>query len=85
MFVINARTNSPAGKVPLGTGDVLTAMKDTPVESVADVCDILQSSAPGEKVPLEGVYSLTADGKQTKFGEAWSADLVLDKGTVPSP
>ncbi|WP_374772379.1 trypsin-like peptidase domain-containing protein [Streptomyces sp. NBC_01310] len=85
VFVINTRTNSPAGKVPLGTGDVLTAMKDTPVESVADVCDILQSSAPGERVPLEGVYSLTADGKQTKFGEAWSADLVLDKGAAPSP
>ncbi|MGW7439292.1 S1C family serine protease [Streptomyces sp. NPDC054849] len=84
VFVLTTRTNSPAAKVPLGSGDVLTAMKDTPVESVADVCDVLQSSAPGEKVPLEGVYALGVDGKETKFGEAWSAELSLDKGTAPA-
>ncbi|WP_330331052.1 trypsin-like peptidase domain-containing protein [Streptomyces sp. NBC_00536] len=83
VFVIDSRTNSPAAKAQLGAGDVLTTMKDTPVASVADVCDILESSPAGEKVPLEGVYSTNADGTKTKFGEAWSADLVLDKGTGP--
>ncbi|MFD9303410.1 S1C family serine protease [Streptomyces sp. NPDC060048] len=81
VFVVESRTNSPASKAKLGTGDVVTAMKDTPVTSVADVCDILQSSSAGEKIPLEGVYSLNADGTETKFGAAWSADLLLDKAT----
>ncbi|MFD3698350.1 S1C family serine protease [Streptomyces sp. NPDC058646] len=85
VFIVYTRTNSPAGKAQLGTGDVVTMMKDTPVESVADVCDILQSSTPGEKVPLQGVYSLGADGKEIKFGQAWAADLVLDKGAAPAP
>ncbi|MER5727541.1 S1C family serine protease [Streptomyces sp. NPDC002138] len=83
VFVLETRTNSPAAKALLGTGDVVTSMKDTPVKSVGDVCDTLESSTGGEHVPLEGVYSLNADGTKTKFGEAWSADLVLDKGAAP--
>ncbi|MEU6867308.1 trypsin-like peptidase domain-containing protein [Streptomyces sp. NPDC046876] len=82
VFVADARSDSPVAKANLEQGDVLTAVKDTPVKSVADVCDVLQSSSPGEKVPLEGVYSFNADGKKTKFGEAWTADLVLDKGSA---
>ncbi|CAM5248214.1 PDZ domain-containing protein [Streptomyces avidinii] len=80
VFVVDTRTNSPAAKANLGTYDVVTAMKDTPVETVAEVCDVLQSSSAGEKIPLEGVFSANADGKQSKFGEAWTSDLVLEKG-----
>ncbi|MGW6980872.1 S1C family serine protease [Streptomyces sp. NPDC054932] len=85
VFVVSARTNSPVAKANLSTGDVVTAMKDTPVATVAEVCDVLQSSPGGEKIPLEGVYSFNADGKETKFGEAWTSDLVLEKGPAPAP
>ncbi|WP_030383707.1 S1C family serine protease [Streptomyces sp. NRRL S-241] len=86
VFIVSTRTNSPAAKANLGTYDVVTAIKDTPVSTVAEVCDVLQSSSAGEKIPLEGVYSANADGKETKFGEAWSADLVLEKGgSTPTP
>ncbi|MEU3469259.1 trypsin-like peptidase domain-containing protein [Streptomyces sp. NPDC006687] len=82
MVVTYARTNSPAAKAELEPGDVITGMKDTPVASYADVCDVLQSAAPGETVPVTGVYSpITANGKDMKAGDAWTTDLVVDKGS----
>lgn len=81
MMVLYTLTNSPAAKANLGTGDVITGMKDTPVTSLAEVCDVLQSAAPGETLPVAGVYSpINADGKDMKSGESWSTDLVVDKG-----
>ncbi|MFG2294957.1 S1C family serine protease [Streptomyces sp. NPDC048603] len=79
VLVQSAKTNSPAGKAKLTEGDVVTTIKDTPVTTVAEVCDILQSAEPGATLPMEGVYSYNADGKETKFGEAWTTDLVLSK------
>ncbi|RSS42991.1 PDZ domain-containing protein [Streptomyces sp. WAC07061] len=80
MMVVYTMTNSPAYKAKLGTGDVITAMKDTSVASLAEVCDVLQSAAPGETVPVDGVYSpVNADGKEMKSGEGWSTDLVIGK------
>ncbi|KJY32162.1 trypsin [Streptomyces katrae] len=81
MVVIYSRTNSPAYKAKLYPGDVITGLKDTPVTSYADVCDVLQSAAPGETLPVTGEYApLTANGKDAKAGEAWTTDLVMDKG-----
>ncbi|MEU8434678.1 trypsin-like peptidase domain-containing protein [Streptomyces sp. NPDC029216] len=81
MVVTYARTNSPAAKAKLEPGDVITGLKDTAVTSYADVCDVLQSAAPGETVPVTGAYSpITANGKDIKAGEAWTTDLVVAKG-----
>ncbi|WP_260610053.1 S1C family serine protease [Streptomyces sp. WAC06614] len=80
VFVLYTQTNSPAFKAHLGGGDVVTGMKDAPVKSVAEVCDILQSSSPGESLPLQGVYTWDDPKENIKFGETWSADLVLGKG-----
>lgn len=81
MMVLYTLTNSPAAKAKLGSGDVITTMKDTPVTSLAEVCDVLQSAAPGESVPVGGVYSpINADGEKMKSGETWTTDLVIDKG-----
>lgn len=78
LMVVSTVTNSPADKAKLGAGDVITGMKDAPVASVAEVCDVLQSAAPGETVPVDGVYSFTADGKETKFGDGWTTNLVVN-------
>ncbi|WP_308369215.1 MULTISPECIES: S1C family serine protease [unclassified Streptomyces] len=77
VVVLNVRTNSPAYKAHLGGGDLITDVKDTPVTSVGDVCDILQSAAPGEKLALEGVWSFNVAGTKYKFGEAWAENLTL--------
>ncbi|MFF8731494.1 S1C family serine protease [Streptomyces sp. NPDC015171] len=84
LFVQSVATDSEAAKANLETGDVITAIKDTPVATVGDMCDVLQSATPGEKMPLEGKYSLNAgatmdDGHVTRFGEDWSTDVVLPK------
>ncbi|MFF2191616.1 S1C family serine protease [Streptomyces sp. NPDC058157] len=80
MVVTYSRTNSPADKAKLEPGDVITGLKDTTVASYADVCDVLQSAAPGETLPVTGVYSpITANGKDIKAGEEWTTDLVVAK------
>ncbi|MEV5171058.1 S1C family serine protease [Streptomyces flaveolus] len=84
LFVEDVATDSEAAKANLEIGDVITAVKDTPVATVGDLCDVLQSATPGEKLPLEGKYSLNAgattdEGHVTRFGEDWSTDLLLPK------
>ncbi|MET8772809.1 S1C family serine protease [Streptomyces sp. NPDC004658] len=84
LFVEDVATNSEAAKADLEFGDVITAVKDTRVATVGDLCDVLQSATPGEKLPLEGKYSLNAgattdEGHVTRFGEDWSTDLLLPK------
>ncbi|MGV9452841.1 S1C family serine protease [Streptomyces sp. NPDC003635] len=79
LFVVNTSSNSPAEEANLGVGDVITAMKDTAVTSVPDVCNVLQSSSAGERIRLEGVYSLDLDEPGDQVGQAWQTDLVLSR------
>ncbi|ELP64386.1 S1C family serine protease [Streptomyces turgidiscabies] len=77
LFVMSTATNSAADKAKLEEGDVITSVKDAPVRTVGDLCDVLQSAAPGEKLPLEGFYTYNAATPDYSFGEAWSTDLTL--------
>ncbi|MFI5686936.1 PDZ domain-containing protein [Streptomyces sp. NPDC051636] len=78
LFVEAGATGSPADKAQLEYGDVITTVKDTPVSTVADLCDVLQSAAPGEKLPLQGMYTVNAgEYETTDFGDEWTTDLVL--------
>lgn len=77
-FTVAVRTNSPADKADLQVGDVITSLKDTPVSSVAQVCDVLQSASAGEKLALKGLSSVNADGTKYHFGDSWTSDLVLE-------
>ncbi|GAA0313668.1 hypothetical protein GCM10010302_60930 [Streptomyces polychromogenes] len=82
MLVTDVHRNSPAEKAKLQQLDVITDVKGSPAASFADVCDVLQSASPGETVPLSGIYtqSFTDEaGKPVKAGEAWDANIVLDK------
>lgn len=77
LFVVGTSTNSAAHKADLVAGDVITSIKDVPVSTFGDVCDVLQSAAPGEKLPLEGIYtSDSADGEYV-YGDTWTTDLTL--------
>ncbi|WP_086738708.1 S1C family serine protease [Streptomyces glaucescens] len=78
LFVLSTASNSPAEQANLFAGDVITAIKDTPVASVSDMCDVLQSSAAGEKLRIEGVYAFDDPEQQgDQVGEAWQTDLRL--------
>ncbi|MFI9169859.1 S1C family serine protease [Streptomyces lincolnensis] len=76
IFVSSVRTNSPAAE-SVEFGDVVTKVKDQPVSSVADMCDILQSSEPGEKLGLEGLKTFNADGTKFQQWDSWFSDLTL--------
>ncbi|AIR98313.1 S1C family serine protease [Streptomyces glaucescens] len=78
LFVLSTASNSPAEQANLFAGDVITTIKDTPVTSVSDMCDVLQSSAAGEKLRIEGVYAVDDPEQQgDQFGETWQTDLQL--------
>ncbi|MEV5969706.1 trypsin-like peptidase domain-containing protein [Streptomyces sp. NPDC051921] len=81
VLVVDVASNSPADKAKLGPMDVMTGMKDSPVESVGEVCDVLQSAGPGETVPVEGVYTYDDPQENIAFGDVWNTNVVLSKNS----
>ncbi|MFG3495971.1 S1C family serine protease [Streptomyces sp. NPDC047928] len=77
LFIRETATNSPAYEAGLGLGDVITHVKDAPVASVGDLCDVLQSSAPGEKIPIDGILTVNAEVEEATFGDPWTTELEL--------
>lgn len=82
LYVYSVSSNSPASEAGILAGYVITSLKDTPVTTDQQVCDILQSAAPGEKIAAEGVitYDETdTEGTTYTFGDGWLAEVTLDK------
>lgn len=77
VMALDIRPQSPAAKANLGAGDVIDKVKGDPVASVAEVCDILQSSSAREKLAVDGVYTGTLGSTGGPVGEAWTAEVVL--------
>ncbi|MFI1810094.1 S1C family serine protease [Streptomyces sp. NPDC020422] len=84
VLVISVASNSPAEKAKLAPLDAMTTMKDSPVNSVGEVCGVLQSAGPGETLPLAGVYTYDDAQQNIKFGDGWSTNLVLSKNNTGS-
>ncbi|MDO0912107.1 trypsin-like peptidase domain-containing protein [Streptomyces sp. DT2A-34] len=76
LFVSSVRTNSPAAEAVVA-GDVVTKVKDQRVSTVADLCDILQSSESGEKLGIEGFKTFNADGTNFQQWDPWVSNLTL--------
>jgi len=70
-------TDSPAADANLVSGDVITHVKNEPVTSVAQTCDILQSSAAGAKLTVDGIHSGVLESTEGELGEAWRTELKL--------
>ncbi|MFF9624146.1 S1C family serine protease [Streptomyces griseosporeus] len=84
LLVYNVVTDSPAGQARLEVGDVIMSIKDTPVATMADLCDVLQSAPAGSALPMHGMYTVNEGstdeaGHVTKFGEEWDSELRLSK------
>ncbi|MFC9846505.1 S1C family serine protease [Streptomyces sp. NPDC060223] len=80
LFVSTVDSNSPAADAQLVPGDVITQLKDSPVNTVQQVCDILQSSTPGEKLGVTGAYTDSGtydDGTPYAFGDPWQINVTL--------
>ncbi|MFI1212832.1 S1C family serine protease [Streptomyces sp. NPDC020802] len=76
LYVLSTAPNTPASEAKLTGGDLITRIKGKPVSTMSDVCDILQSAAPGEKLFVEGLY-ITSMGPNNTFNEAWETNLVI--------
>ena len=72
LYVWRTDTGSPAAKANIFFGDLITSIEGTPVRSVSDVCEILASHAPSDKLAVRGVY----------LNSARDADQVLDTWRV---
>jgi len=82
LYVSSVDSNSPASEALLASGDVITQLKNTPVNTVSQVCSVLQSSAPGEKVTVDGAFTESGkfdDGTPYAFGDPWQVDMTLQK------
>jgi S1-C subfamily serine protease len=55
MYVLRSQTGSPAREANLGYGDLVETIEGQPVTKMQDVCDIISSKAPGEKVAVRGI------------------------------
>ncbi|GGN56228.1 hypothetical protein GCM10011579_017020 [Streptomyces albiflavescens] len=80
LFVGSVDSNSPASKAGLGAGDVITELKSTPVGTVPQVCGILQSSTPGEKLTVNGAFTSSGtdpEGTPYAFGDIWEISVTL--------
>ncbi|MFI6033149.1 S1C family serine protease [Streptomyces sp. NPDC051315] len=80
LYVAYVAGNSPASEADVANGDVITQLKDTVVTTVPEVCGILQSSAAGEKLGVDGVFTTDItfdDGTKVSFGDPWHVDMTL--------
>jgi S1-C subfamily serine protease len=75
LLVFGVDVKSPAEDAHIEGGDFIHKVNGVVVPSVADVCDILVSAAPGKPLVVEGYY-LTKGGSHEAF-DPWRSDLKL--------
>ena len=76
LFVFGSNPGSPAEKAEIVGGDLVEKINGVPVTSVKEVCDVLQSTAPGQTLNVEGRW-LVSGGGEHEFGEEWTTKLTL--------
>jgi serine protease Do len=82
LYVTSVASNTPAGEASLLPGDVIVGLKDQPVSTDKQVCDILQSAAPGEKLTVHGVFTVEgtdSEGNPVSPGDPWEIEMTLDR------
>ena len=65
MFVAGVDTGSPADEGKVVAGDEVYNLEGTSVKTYQQVCDILESHAPGQSVSAEAYQTFTADNTLT--------------------
>jgi S1-C subfamily serine protease len=59
LFVQGVDPDSPADRANLAYGDAIFEVDDTPVATVADVCDIVGSKSSGDRLKIAGISTPT--------------------------
>lgn len=76
LYVRGAATGSSADKANLGYGDLIDHIENTPVQTVADVCSIVQSHSAGSTLFVHGQYLNSATSRDKIFG-GWTDHVRL--------
>jgi S1-C subfamily serine protease len=74
MFVLGSDTGSTAQNANIIFGDLVTSIEGATVTSMKDVCDILESKAPGDQVKVRGRYLNSAKDNEQVLNR-WSAEI----------
>jgi S1-C subfamily serine protease len=74
LIVLGTEPGSVAERRSFVLGDYITAINDTPVTSLADVCEIVQSKQPGSTLRVGGRL-LSPDTPSDSFGDEFSQNM----------
>jgi S1-C subfamily serine protease len=79
LYVYGSQTGSPAREARIVFGDLIQAIEGEPVNSIQDVCDIVQAKSPGEKVAVTGRYlnSMNRANFGRLFYDRWRVTVTL--------
>ena len=80
LFVRAVTPGSPVSKAHIHFGDLIKKINGTPVKTVADVCDVVQSAAPESALRVRGSYFYTLRGDQNDEFYKW-----LNSSDPPPP
>ena len=75
VFVTGVESGSAAEKAdpPVEPGDLIRSINGTPVPTVADACEVLQSASPGQALKINGV--VIASGDRDDFGNQFTTNV----------
>jgi S1-C subfamily serine protease len=77
LYVLDSTTGSPARQAKLVFGDLITSVEGTPVKSVSDMCDIVQSHGPGDKLAVRGRYLNSTSNPAKVLVVSWRTQVTL--------
>jgi S1-C subfamily serine protease len=85
LMVLGTDPGSSAERNHFVVGDYITEINDTPVTSVGDVCEIVESKAPGDTLQVEGRL-LSLETPSEDFGRPFTENIRVPRGeTVTQP
>jgi S1-C subfamily serine protease len=84
MYVFGTEPGLPAEKAAIIAGDLVTQIDGEPVNSLSDVCEILQSQEPGATVEVSGNY-IASSRQLNDVGDAWTVDMKLPEEELEPP
>jgi S1-C subfamily serine protease len=82
LYVWATEPGLPADKALIAPGDLVTSIDGESVNSVSDVCEILQSQEAGATVEVSGNY-IASSRHLLNIGDPWTVDMKLPAEEVP--
>ena len=82
LYVWATEPGLPAEEALIASGDLVTSIDGEPVDSVSDVCEVLQSQEAGATVAVKGNY-IASSRRLLNVGDPWTVDMKLPEEEIP--